>query len=69
MVLLNIDGHGWSKNIDWINTDNRLMAKKLITSMVVRRKKSSADGSIQPFKNKNFSPMIDTLSQTSEIFN
>jgi hypothetical protein len=60
-------GTDGQKNIDWIDTDNRLTAKN--KSMVGRRKKNLKP--MDPYywsKIKCFSPMIDTIGQTSKIF-
>jgi hypothetical protein len=57
-------GTDGEKNIDWIDTDNRLTVKISIRSMVFGRKKN-----LEPMvrfyrKNKKiFEPMIDTIGQ------
>ncbi len=63
-------GSDGPKNIDWIDTDNRLTKKTLIRSMVVKRKEN-----LKPMdrynrsKIKFCSPMIDPIGKTSKIFN
>ncbi len=60
--------HSWApmaKSIDWIDTDNRLTAKKLRLDRCSSEEKILASGSILvSVRNRIFSPMIDTIGQT-----
>jgi hypothetical protein len=60
-------GTDGKKNIDWIDTDNWLTAKISIRSMVVKKILSQCIDTVG--KKSIFKPMIDTISQTSKIFN
>jgi hypothetical protein len=65
--------HRWApmvkKNIDCIDTDNRLTAKTLIRSMVVRRKNILSRWIDTIGQKSIFLPMTNTIGQFNKIFN
>jgi hypothetical protein len=62
-------GTDGKKIVNWIDTSNQLTAKKSTRSIVVVRIKILSQWIDTIGQKENFLPMIDTIGQTSNIFN